>query len=178
MAKKKVLKRKAPKRVPEPEVRRRFEQYSIMDIDRNMLEHECEMQPKLFLYYSDHLDEAWRVFNAAKSKLKLVEAEMDQCIRANPEKYKLDSTSNEKVAQAIIRSSEYKIAEFKMRKAQDKLNTLSTIVEALRMRKDSIGYLCKLEGQGYYSQVKVTPQARAAFEHRTRKLFDHEVPKR
>jgi hypothetical protein len=128
---------------------------SIINIDKNRLDDECENQPYLMWMYGKELSKAIFVADEAKAEIKIVEAELDLSVRKKPGRFGLSpdkKPSEEAIKKAIVRSERWKTAVHDYNEAVSVVNTLDAAVKSIDHRRTSLTMLDKQEERGYYSR--------------------------
>lgn len=130
---------------------KKTESKPIWSIDKDNLDAECILQPKLVAEYADQLPDARAELDRAEARLKVVAAEMDAKIRRRPAKYDLEKATEAAIKTTIPGTDEYQAAEKEVREAKHHLDTLTAALEVLRARKSSLEFLVGLHSMSYFS---------------------------
>ena len=125
---------------------------SILDIDKTRLDEECEKQPHLVWQYGALAAKAGKILDDAIASIKIVEAEVDGCVRECPADYGLEKTTDAAIKNAVLRSREYKDVINKVNTARRDLNMLNAANQALDHRRTSLSMLDGQQARGYFSK--------------------------
>lgn len=123
---------------------------NMMSIDRLALDKEWLRQPGLYASISLQLAEARSELDMAKSNIILVDAEVDQKVRANPERYGIEKITEKPVAAAVAMHSKMKKAQEEFLTAKYEVDLLVGLQQALEHRKESLKALTTLHLNDYY----------------------------
>lgn len=140
----------------------------ILHIDTNILDREWSYQPRLFFRYAKMLADARQDYEAAKSNLKVVAAELDRGIRRKALKREEKLTTQDVTAR-VQESEEYIAADRTVIAAKHRLDILDAAVTALEHRKQALENLVRLHGQNYFSVPKTDGDDAKNFIENTRK---------
>lgn len=130
----------------------------IFKIDKHMLDEELVRQPKLYGEYAMKLADAREVYERAKARFDVVEAEVDKDVRNNPEDYDIQKVTEEVVKKTVTLSKRVRKAKEEVIKTKHDVDVLYAIVSALDHRKSSLEQLCYLHSRDYYA-APVMPKA-------------------
>jgi len=144
-------KKKPPKAVKEAISKRAN---PIWKIDKDNLDAECVLHPKLVAEYAEQIPTAKEMLDHAEAKLKVVYAEMDARIREKPHKYNLEKVTEAALKIMVPNTDEYRAAEQHVRDCKKHLDMLTASMEVLRARKFSLEGLIQLHGMNYFASVK------------------------
>lgn len=119
-------------------------------IDRDRLDREFLQQPAIYMEYAQQAAEADDERDAAKRRVEVVRAEVDQEIRERA------AVAGEKITEAVVAARvlldpRTEKAEAQLRKATLDAKVLGAAVRAFEQRKKSLEKLADLWCQGYYS---------------------------
>jgi hypothetical protein len=128
---------------------------SFLEIDKNILDEEWVNQPDLFFRYATKKAQAERKMDEAKNEMKVVEAELQAAVRANPKKYDLEKITDKSVESTVLLEDDYQEAVEVYNNAKYEYGILDAACRALDQRKKALESLVHLHGQDYFS----TPQA-------------------
>lgn len=123
----------------------------FVEIDQDALDEECVKQPKLYFKWAKKLADARMAHEEAEANHKLVEAELDDKIREDPESYGLEKITEAAIKATIPKQVEFTESQQKVYHARHKVNILQAGVTALEHKKRSIENLVQLHGQNYFS---------------------------
>jgi hypothetical protein len=126
-----------------------------IEIDETALDVEWLGQASLTFKYCRHAAEMERVRDQAKENLNITRAEIDQKIRNNPEKYKIEKVTEGSISAAILVHEDYKEANQAYIDAIFELNVAKGAVDAFQDRKKALENLVQLHGQSYFAGPKV-----------------------
>lgn len=132
--------------------------------DKHRLDEELQEQPKLCRIYSDHYADAVKELDESKSRLELVEADLDRMVRRRPEDFGVDKITEVVVRREIVLHKQYQAANTKLIEAQYVVNQLKGICNAIEHRKKSIEGLIYLHGQGYWAEPRISGERRKPLE--------------
>ena len=161
-----VSKRPKPKRDRRPtpaEAVRRFiedEDRNFIDVDKYALDEELEMQPRLFLFFSEQLVEARGDLKEAETALELCKSKLDLEVRRRPAKFGIKDVKEASIKSAVLLHVKYKKAERVVRQRTRVVGRLAAAVAALDHRKKSIEKLCDLWAQSYFSKPRPSVEAK------------------
>ncbi len=135
-----------------------------LQIDEHRLDEEWTGQPKLYYKWAAEHAEAILAVDTAKTTVDLVKAELDQEIRANPEKYGISKITETVVTTTILGDPEYQAAMKKVNVARYEVNIVAAAVVALEHRKRALEKLVDLHGRNYFSEPKASEQSRETMD--------------
>ena len=145
-----------------------------LTIDPMRLEEEWKRHPALYKDIADSAVEAQEIFDIAKSKLDLVEAELDDDIRQNPDEYDLVKVTETSVKSKILQDPKYKAAQSALIDARKNLGLAKAAVDAFEHKKRALTLLVELYIHDYYSEktgnspVSLTDEEKRAVRNRGR----------
>jgi chromosome segregation ATPase len=125
---------------------------TMLDIHLNHLEDDASELPKFLFEAGTELANARRKTKEAKNALKVLEAELDRQVRADPEKYGLEKITEPGIKAVILDSDDYKVAQTAVLDAEHAEDLLDIMVKALGSKKDMIEVEARLHGQMYWSK--------------------------
>ncbi|MDX9779526.1 MAG: hypothetical protein RBT66_00655 [bacterium] len=132
-----------------------IQESSILEIDRNELDREWAMQPKLYHKYADDLARARKALDEAEAAVKVVRADIDKRIRKNPSKYDLpDKPTETAIANTILLRKQFIEAQNAVIEAQFSVNILYAMTTSLDHKKAALENMVRLHGQDYFSTPK------------------------
>ncbi len=135
-------------------------------IDCDQLDLEWLEQAEKFMRYARNAANCRKYADEIKEKLDLTKAELDQKIRTNPEKYKIEKITENVVNVTIIQQEDYKIVNKEYMEAKYELDIAQFGVSAMNQRKEALEYLTKLHGMQYFAGPKVPRDLRKKQEER------------
>ena len=124
-------------------------------IDDSALDVEWLQQASLTIKYCQIEAQARRDMDQAKQNLDIVEAELDQAIRTDPDAYSLPKVTESAIKAAILLDDKYKEAQEEYHQAQYELNMAQAAVRAIYAKKDALENLVRLHGQQYFAGPSV-----------------------
>jgi len=137
----------------------------VLDVDKDDLDRECCIQPRIYMTYASELAEARLREAEAESTFKAIKATLDGLIRSNPSAYDLpDKVTETVIAHTIVLQDEYMKAQKKVNDAQYKVSLLFAMIGSLDIKRSSIESLVKLHGQNYFSTPRTDPYNRERME--------------
>lgn len=152
---------------------------SVFEIDRDRLDVEWEKQSKIVYNYSMRLADARYELDKLRSQLDVVEAEIDQSIRARPGKYGLDKVTESGIKQIIILNPKRQKVQDQILEQKHEVDILQGAVNALEHKKSALERLVMLHGQNYFSTpVAKNDDARKAKEDITERRMSAGARKR
>lgn len=122
-----------------------------LDIDKNQLDIEWEKQPTLMRDWCITLADATLAMDRAKDRMALVEADLDQAIRLQPDKYGIGKLTEKAIEQAISSSLEREKAADAYYKSKHVVGVAQAMVNALEHRKRALTCLVDLHQSGYFA---------------------------
>ena len=129
----------------------RNDEGSLSEIKLSELHLESIRQDQLVQDYAIKKADAVFARDAAKSKVKLVEAKLSLAIREAPEDFGLDKPTEKAVDAAITCDAKYQAAVTKVLITTHRVHILDALCSALEHRKKSLEHLVYLHSQSYYS---------------------------
>jgi hypothetical protein len=125
------------------------------DIDKHRLDEELIKQVRLYDKWAEKLARAKNSHAECIDERALVESELDELIRKDPEKFGLAKVTEPAVEKAIILNQRYQEALRAERKAQSHVNIYQYKINTLEHRKKSLEGLVQLLLNHYYSDVRI-----------------------
>ena len=125
-----------------------------ISVDQNDLDHEWVAQPKNYFRYAAELADARRDQDQAKAELDLVQAELDQAVRSDPEKFGLSKATEASIKAVVLAQAEYTSAQQAMLKAKHDVDVLQAAVGALDHKRKALENLVTLWLNNYYSSPR------------------------
>lgn len=144
---------------------------TIVQIDPNELDKEVIRLPGDYLKFCFAAVDAKADLDEAKAALDVVESEVLNDVRDNPGKYGLEISERTKMptdkacAAQVSINPRYKDALKKVNDAKYDSEIAQAIVDAFDVKKRSIENLISLHGMGYFSDIKMTKQARETVDN-------------
>lgn len=129
-----------------------------LSIDRYALDEEWLGQPERYRTASDWAAMARKEYNEAKSDLDVVKAELYLAIRADPETYGLEKSSEAAIAAAVTVQPGYREAMAEMIDKKHQLDVMDGAVSALDQRKTALSKLVDLHLANYYSKPRASSE--------------------
>ena len=139
-------------------------------IDENSLDLEWLEQPALMMKYSRHAAKMRREIDEVKQNLDIVKAEVDQKIRKNPGKYKIEKVTEGAISSAILVDNDYQEAYSAYLDAKYEADIAQSAVYAFEQRKSALENLVRLHGQQYFAGPKVPRDLNWEREERRKKV--------
>jgi len=142
------------------------------DIDENDLAAEWLAQPRLFKKYADALADARLTVDKAEVKLKVIRADFDFDIRANPAEFNLTKATETVVENTIVRQPKFKAASKALVEAKHAMRVLDGAVQTMEHRKRALEKLVDLHAQHYWAAPRAAKEGLTAAEKKitTRKF--------
>lgn len=126
---------------------------NVVDIDEHALDREWVSQPRNVLRYTTKLANAKHEVATAKARLDVIEAELDQRIRANPEAFGIQGKPTENmIERRVVLAKDYQACLDRLNTAQHRVDLLTGVVKALEHKKDGLESLVYLQGRAYYAE--------------------------
>jgi hypothetical protein len=122
-----------------------------MEIDSSLLDVECVDHSMLVIKYARIAADADLEMDNAKERLDLVKAELDNKIRTNPDKFKIEKITESVVSNTILMQEDYKTAMAEFLQAKHEAKIVSGATRAVDHRKSMLESLVKLHGQSYFA---------------------------
>jgi hypothetical protein len=126
-----------------------------VEIDENVLDVECLEQAALMMKYCRHAAKCEREKDILKSKLDLIESELDNDIRQFPAKYKIEKITDKVVEKTIPLQKEYQKAVVEYLDAKFEWGVAKGAIDAFQDRRAMLESLVKLHGQQYFAGPKI-----------------------
>ena len=136
--------------------------HDVVSIDEHNLARECIRLPRHYLQYAHLAAEARRDIDELKSALEVVESDLKQDMRRNPDKYDLEKTTEKGIDSLVSSQPKYKKALARLQDARNDAEMLQAVVAALEHKKRSLSLLVEMEGRAYYAEPKITPEGKKA----------------
>ena len=124
-------------------------------LDPDSIDTDCLAQTDLVMKYIRFAADADLVMDKAKERLDLVKAELDNKIRTNPEKFKIEKITETVVSNTILMQEVYKNAVTDYLEAKHEAKIVNGTTRAVDHRKSMIEKLVQLHGQSYFSGPSV-----------------------
>jgi hypothetical protein len=126
-----------------------------VEIDEDALDQECLDQASLMMKYCKHSAKCERERDEAKESLGLIKAELDQKIRLNPEKFKIEKITETAISSTIIQQISYQKANEDYLNKCFESNVAFGAVKSVDQRKKMLELLVQLHGQQYFAGPRV-----------------------
>lgn len=126
-----------------------------LEVDRLKLDEEWAKHPQEYHLYAEAFADYQFAYDIAKSKLELVQAEIDRDVRANPTDFQIAKITESLVKSTIIVQPEYQSAVKKLNIAKHELESARANVNSLDQRKRQLTLLVELWIKDYYSEITV-----------------------
>lgn len=146
---------------------------AIVQIDQNHLDRECINLPNQYVTWAFRSAEAKRDMDEAKAALDVCSAEVAQDIRQHPDKYDLEKVSEKAIEALVPTTKAYKAAQKTFFRAKHAVDMSQAVVWALEHKKRALTLLVELHGMGYFGNVKISADGKAAVERMTAKRSVH-----
>lgn len=146
-----------------------------LEIERDALDEEWLHQPNRYMYYAHQLAEAQRDADLAEEHLDVVRAEVDHEIRKDPESFGLEKVTEAGVKAKLPLQEKYRKALKRYIDCKYEAGLLASAVRAFDQRRAALENLVKLQGQGYFSQPRVSGEDATQMEERTSRSADDRV---
>lgn len=137
-----------------------------LDINLNSLETDAQSVPGKIYYWGQQLAEAKKAAKVAKNRTKLLFAELDSAVRANPGDYDIVKITEGAIKSNILQQAVYKEAQLEQIQREYDEDVLDAYVQGLNSLDNQIANLTKLHGQMYW-QKSTTVSAENAEAVRT-----------
>ena len=125
------------------------------EIDKHRLDEEWEQQPRLYRDHAEGLADAERVLSQVEAELKVLRAEVELCIRRNPDEYGLEKCVEAAVKAAVETHESVKSSSSAVIQAHYKADMCKAAVRTLEHRKAALEELVRLHLADYFSSPKV-----------------------
>lgn len=152
------------------------ESKSVVDINDLKLGYECRRLPNDYLRFANLSADARRDVDEAKAELELTEAEVSAEIRANPEDHGVAKVTEAGLKELVAVNKRVQTKARALRHAQHQANLAAAVVSALDQKKNSLKNLVELHGMGYFSDVRPSPQGKAAVEEFEKRATRRSIP--
>lgn len=126
-----------------------------LDIDPLKLDEEWLMQATMREAWGVKLADAMYELDEAKASLSVIDAEVDQEIRDDPESYGLAKVTEAALSKAVLASRLHVDGVKKVNKARHRVEVLRAAVDGLEHKKRALTMLVELHGQEYYASPKM-----------------------
>lgn len=126
----------------------------IWEIDEDNLDKEVIRQPALVGKYCDQVPDAKQEVDRAAAQMKLIEADLDAEIRADPEKFGLEKVTEAAIKSTIPGCKKFKDAQSAYLDAKHHLDALNSVLQALDSKRRSLDLLITLHGMNYFSSPR------------------------
>lgn len=132
-----------------------------LEIDKFALDAECLDQPHRFMTWSKQWADAIAERDRLEQKVKIVEAQVEQNIRNNPESYggKLTEAG---IKSLVTTSSEVIQIREELIEISHQANTLLAARQAMEQRRSMLENLVKLFLSGYWADPKIKQETSQA----------------
>jgi hypothetical protein len=137
---------------------------SDIDIDINGLDREWEIHSSKYLKCSQDYANAVFAKDQAKLTLEAVKADLDADIRQNPEKFGVDKVTEAVVANTVILQQDYQDAYTAYTETIRDVNMILAAKSAFEHKKKALEKLTDLYISGYWSEPRVTSEAKDAID--------------
>lgn len=144
----------------------------FLKIDELALDREWLGQSELYFTHAVKAAKAQRTRDRCKAELDVTKAEVDELIRAKPEKYGVTKLTEGNISAAIARHARYKEASEALNAAQYRFNIRNAALTALEHRKRALTMLVDLHNSNYFADPKV------AAGRKTRESLDEQAQAR
>lgn len=132
---------------------------SFLQIDENQLDVEWLGQPELYYEWATKLADAIYDLDEAKAELELVQAEVENSIRSQPDKYGMEKITEKAVAAAVPMQQEYQDQSSAFNKAKHRVALYKATVDSLDQRKRALEKLVDLRLANYFSEPRAKTDA-------------------
>ncbi len=156
-------------------------EFCMTEVDILNLEKECAIQPRMVFKYVRMLNDTNMDIAQAKSDMALTDAEIGECIRADPSDYNLPEKVTVSAAEAtILLQPEHKEALLKLLVLQKRKGILDAAVKALDHKKSMLEQEVKLHGQNYFAtpNPKLVGEQHEEFQKRLNEAQNESAKKR
>lgn len=133
----------------------RDDEADLFEPDKNRLDEELVLQPKLYHRAADELAEAKNGLRIAEFRSEQVKVELNLKVRKDPKAFGCDKLTEDVVKNAVLAQEEYKSAKTAEIKAQYKVDRLVAKVRAFEHRKSSIEELVALRLADYFGEPRI-----------------------
>jgi hypothetical protein len=135
-----------------------------LEIDQMKLDKEWADQPLLYHEWSLKAAHAQNRHDEEKSKLDIVQAELDRDIRANPSAFELGKITETVISNTVILQPEYQAQTRRVQSAKHDLDIMKAAIGALDHRKRALTLLVELWIRDYYSNPQLSTSRQAIDE--------------
>lgn len=132
----------------------------FLKIDPLHLDREWLGQAELYFNYASRAVKAQRTRDALKAELDVVASEVEQFIRAKPEKYQIVKVTEAAIKVAVIKHPKYQEANENVIAAQYRYGIAQAAVAALDHRKRALTMLVNLHLSNYFADPKISGAGR------------------
>lgn len=129
------------------------------EIDEDQLDKEWIRQPSLMFKMSRRVADARKSLEISRTELKLIDAELDAKIRADPDQYGLAKATEKSVEACILTQDEHIDAQNVVHSRKHKLDVLEAAVDALHAKKRGLESLVQLFAMSYFGKPKAANEA-------------------
>lgn len=127
---------------------------SFLEVNKFELDREWVEQPGLYHKFSRKLAKCIEKLEIAENNVELVEAQLGQKIRENPEQFGCSKSTDKAVKDTVICHPLYQNAVAEVAKAKYNKSLLTGTCNALEQRKEGIQDLVKLHGKNYFADPR------------------------
>lgn len=135
-----------------------------MEPDRNRLDEEWSIQPRLRVLCGDLLAEARKELSEAKLDLEVTEADLDLAIRSDPSKYGLAKATEGSIRSALVSTAVYKMAQKAVIEAQKVVDLMTSLTYAADHRRAALEDFVRLWLGNYYSECRAPEGSREVMD--------------
>lgn len=123
----------------------------FLHYDEHSLDAEWQRQAPLFHRYAVKLADAKNRYAEAKAEFELQEAELSRAVRATPERYGLQKTTEALIEATVKVQQEYQSALRAMNKARHDVDVVQAAVDALHHKKAALENAVSLWAKNYFA---------------------------
>jgi hypothetical protein len=146
-----------------------------LSIDKHNIDEELLKQPQLYYDWAKAESKAEEKKDEAKDKLDLILVEVEDEIRANPEKFMEHNPTESAIKAAVGKDRRIRKAKRKFRKAKSEWKILQKAEKAFEMRKRMLeSYLYHIHRM-MNSDVRVPRKYEEQVSQRTRKQIEDQL---
>lgn len=136
--------------------------------DKDDLDGEWVRQPELYHEYATQLADARLDLEEKRNALDVIQAELDNDIRTDPDAYGFTKVTDAVVKATLPAQPEYKKATDRVNKARHRVHILEAAVASLDHKKKALENLVYLHGQNYFSSPRARGEDKQEVESATR----------
>lgn len=126
------------------------------EIDKNRLDEEWVMQPRLYRKYAERLADAERAYEQAKTECELAKAEVTlEVRRSKPEEHGLDKWTEAAIAEVAADFRKLTRAKENLLEKGHAVDVLKVAIRTLEHRKAALESLVQLRLSDYFSTPRV-----------------------